>query len=205
MKTNYVLVDLENVRPEMVAELEQEVFRLMVFMGANQTKVPYEVAAAMQRMGERAEYVKIAGEGKNNLDFHITCYAGRLTALDPTCYVHIIAKDKGYDRLVEHLVAKDFHVARWESVADIPILKTTSAAPLDEKQSTILAYLVKRGDQRPASIKTLAGSVSALFQPKLDDTEVAALLKQLQDLGLYTVIGAKVVYSLPQERREVGG
>jgi hypothetical protein len=99
--------------------------------------------------------------------------------------------------LIEHLAAKSFHVARWESVNDIPILKTTNTAPLDDKQSTILAYLVKRGEQRPASLKTLSGSVSALFQPKLEEAEVADLLKQLQALGLFTLNGNKVVYSLP--------
>jgi hypothetical protein len=83
--------------------------------------------------------------------------------------VHIIAKDKGYDRLVEHLVREGFHVARWEVFTDIPILKTTSTAPLDDKQSTIFAYLLKRGEQRPASIKTLTRSVSALFQPRLGE------------------------------------
>ena len=197
MKKNYVLVDFENARPESAAELDREIFRPMLFVGANQTKIGYELAAAMHRMGDRAEYVKIAGEGRNNLDFHIACYAGRLTALDPECYLHIIAKDKGYDQLVEHLVAKGFHVARWESIADIPVLKTTSTAPLDDKQSTILAYLVKRGEQRPASIKTLRGSVSALFQPKLGEPEVAELLDQLKTLGLFTLDGNKVVYSLP--------
>ena len=108
MKKNYVLVDFESVQPGTVSELDEEAFRLIVFVGANQTKVSYELVAAMQRMGQRAEYVKIAGEGKNNLDFHIAFYAGRLTALDPECYVHIIAKDKGYDRLVEHLVGQGF-------------------------------------------------------------------------------------------------
>ena len=197
MKKNYVLVDFESVQPESVAELDRDVFRLMLFVGANQTKVNYELVAAMQRMGERAEYVKISGEGKNNLDFHIACHAGRLTALDPEGYVHIIAKDKGYDKLVEHLVAKGFHVARWESITDIPILKTTSTAPLDDKQSTILAYLLKRGVQRPATLKTLSGSVSALFQPRLEQAEVSALLHQLEALGLFSLNGTRVVYSLP--------
>jgi len=197
MKTNHVLVDYQNVQPETVSELDSEVFRLMVFVGANQNKFSYELVTAMQRMGERAQYVKIAGDGKNNLDFHIACYAGRLTALDPECYVHIVAKDKGYDRLIDHLVREGFHVARWESIPDIPILKTKSTAPLDDKQSAILEYLMKRGNQRPASIKTLSGSVSALFRPKLDEAEVAALLEQLRDLGLYTLVGNRVVYSFP--------
>ena len=197
MKKNYVLVDFESVQPETVAELEKEMFALKIFVGANQTKLNYDLAAAVQRMGERAEYVKIAGEGKNNLDFHIACYVGRLTALEPECYVHIIAKDKGYDRMVEHLVSEGLHVARWESVTDIPVLKTTATAPVDDKQSAILAYLIKRGEQRPASMKTLRGSVSALFQPKLEEAEVVALLEQLRSLGLFMLDGNRVVYSLP--------
>ena len=197
MKMNYVLVDFENVQPETVAELDREVFKLMVFVGASQVKLNYELVAAIHRLGERAEYVKIAGEGKNNLDFHIACYVGRLTALEPECYVHIIAKDKGYDRMVEHLVGKGSHVARWTTVADIPILKTINTAPHDDKQSAILAYLIKRGDQRPASLKTLSGTVSALFQPRLEEAEVATLLNQLQALGIFSFDGNRVVYSLP--------
>ena len=72
-----------------------------------------------------------------------------------------------------------------------------STAPLDDKQSAILAYLLKRGQQRPASIKTLSGSVRALFQPKLEEAEAAALLEQLKALGLFTLEGTKVIYSLP--------
>ena len=197
MKINHVLVDLENVRPEGVSELDRDVFRLIVFIGANQAKLGVELVSAIQKLGERAQYVGIAGEGKNNLDFHIACYAGRLTALDPECCVHIIAKDKGYDRLIEHLVGLGLPVARWESITDIPILKTTSMASVDDMQSAILSYLVKRGKQRPASLKTLSGSVSALFQPKLEEPEVAKLLKQLQGLGLFRVVGSRVEYSLP--------
>jgi hypothetical protein len=51
MKKNYVLVDFENVRPETIAELDKELFKLMVFVGASQSKVTYEFVAAMQRLG----------------------------------------------------------------------------------------------------------------------------------------------------------
>ena len=56
--------------------------------------------------------------------------------------------------------------------------------------------LVRRYEQRPASVKTLSGTVSALFQPKLEEAEIATLLKQLQDLGVFSVNGTKVIYSL---------
>ena len=71
VKTNYVLIDYENVQPEAMAVLAQEHFKVIVFVGANQAKVTFEVASALQQMGDRAEYVKITGNGSNALDFHI--------------------------------------------------------------------------------------------------------------------------------------
>ena len=48
-----------------MAALEREHFSVLVFVGANQPKVTYEVASVLQRMGDRAAYVKIAGNGGN--------------------------------------------------------------------------------------------------------------------------------------------
>jgi len=41
MRINYVLIDFENVQPESLAVLQQDHFKVMVFVGANQTKVPF--------------------------------------------------------------------------------------------------------------------------------------------------------------------
>ena len=71
MRTNYVLVDYENVQPEAIAVLNREHFKVIVFVGANQAKVTFEIASVLQLMGERAEYIKISGNGPNALDFHI--------------------------------------------------------------------------------------------------------------------------------------
>ena len=43
----------------------------------------------------------------------------------------------------------------------------------------IVEYLVRRGAQRPASMKTLLGSIAALFQPKLDDVQVEGVAELL--------------------------
>lgn len=79
VKTNYVLIDYENVQPEAMAVLAQEHFKVLVFVGANQAKVTFEVASVLQQMGDRAEYVKITGNGSNALDFHIAFYIGVLS------------------------------------------------------------------------------------------------------------------------------
>ena len=67
MATNYVLIDFENVQPSNLDVLQHHPFQVLVFVGATQTKVPFDLAAAMQALGNSAQYVKIAGSGKNAL------------------------------------------------------------------------------------------------------------------------------------------
>lgn len=195
MKTNYVLIDYENVQPEIVAALGEEHFKVLIFIGANQPRVDVDVAAALQTLGSRVEYIRVTGAGRNALDFHVAYYLGRLAMSKPEAYFHIIALDKGYDPLLDHLKSKGVHATRSAHVEDIPIVRTASSAPVDDKLSIILAYLVKRGPQRPATVKTLTGSVCALFQPKLPETEATSLLAELQRNGIFVVNGSKVTYS----------
>src|SRR5450756_2082834 len=86
LRTNVVLIDFESVQPASLSALEQDHYRVVVFVGATQAKLPFEVVSAIQRMGERAEYVKITGSGSNALDFHIAFYIGRIAAQDPTAF-----------------------------------------------------------------------------------------------------------------------
>ena len=57
----YVLVDFENVQPKNLELLKEHPFRVLVFIGANQTKFPRHFVVAMQALGEQADYVEIAG------------------------------------------------------------------------------------------------------------------------------------------------
>lgn len=50
MKINYVLVDHENVGLASVELLKNEVFRLVVFVGALQPQIAFETAAAIQQL-----------------------------------------------------------------------------------------------------------------------------------------------------------
>ena len=112
MRTNVVLIDFENVRPDSLTALVGAHFKLMVFVGANQVKLTVEFAMAVHQMGDKAEYVKISGNGPNALDFHIAFYIGQLAARDPTADFHIISKDTGYDPLIEHLLSRHVRVRR---------------------------------------------------------------------------------------------
>ena len=199
MRTNYVLVDYESVQPSSIAVLEQECFKVMIFVGEKQAKVGFELAAALQRLGPKAEYVKMAGSGTNALDFHIAFYIGRLSVTEPDAYFHIISKDTGFDPLVAHLKSKKILSARWEDVADIPLVKTAAAKTASDKLEAVLANLRQRGASKPRTVKTLSSTIHALFQKSLSESELASLVKGLEASGVISLSGTKVSYALPDE------
>ncbi len=197
LKTNYVLIDYENVQPEAMAVLNQDHFKILVFVGASQAKVTFEVASALQRMGTRAEYIKITGNGSNALDFHIAFYIGVLAGIEPSAYFHIVSKDTGFDPLIQHLKTKKILASRSKDVTEIPIVKAACSKSPAERLEVIIADLQRRGASKPRTLKTLTSTINSIFQKALSEHDVEALLAALQKQGVLTVTENKVAYSLP--------
>jgi hypothetical protein len=197
VRTNYVLIDYESVQPASIAVLEQECFKVMIFVGEKQAKVSFEVAASLQRLGAKAAYVKMAGSGPNALDFHIAFYIGQLSAAEPDAYFHIISKDTGFDPLVAHLKTKKIFAARSKGVSEIPMVKTSNAKPPTERVAAVLANLRQRGTSKPRTVKTLSSTINALFQRSLTEAELTSLLESLKQQGVISISGARVSYALP--------
>lgn len=201
MRTNYVLIDYENVQPKSLGALKGEVpFKVFVFVGANQAKVSFNVAQTVQQLGEQARYIKIAGNGPNALDFHIAYYIGHLAAKDAEASFHIISKDAGFDPLIEHLKSQKIFACRSPEIGEIPILKASSspkaAAKPGDKMEMVLVNLRQRGAAKPRSVKTLSNTIKSLFPKQLNDVELAALLQALKAAGHIQTNGTKVDYSL---------
>jgi hypothetical protein len=197
VRTNYVLIDYENVKPESLAGLDAEHFRVLMFVGAGQNKLAFDVAAAMQGLGARAQYVRIAGNGPNALDFHIAYYIGHYSHGDPSAFFHFISKDKGFDPLIQHLEARKVFAARCGAIEEIPLLKTAGSKSLAQRAEAVVADLRKRGASTPRTIRSLSSTIHALFRKQLSDNELAELLAALQEQGVVTVDGAKITYTLP--------
>ena len=197
MRTNYVLIDYESVQPTSMAVVDHEHFRTFVFIGANQAKVSTELAATLQRMGARAEYVRISGSGRNALDFHIAYYLGQLAAADPTGFFHVISKDTGFDPLIQHLKSRKVLAGRVRSIEEIPLVKTHGAMTRDAKLECIVARLQQMKTARPRTVKTLGSTISALFQKNLPEKEIESLIKALEKQALIVIEDKKVSYSLP--------
>lgn len=199
MKSNFVLIDYENVQPEAMSALVEEHFNVIVFVGANQAKVSFEVASALQQLGDRAQYIKISGNGSNALDFHIAFYIGELASRHPNAFFHIVSKDTGFDPLIQHLKTRKILAGRSKSVVDIPIVKAASSKSPSERIEIVVADLKRRGAAKPRTVKTLSSTIQAIFQKQLSDDEVTGLVSGLNKKGVVKISGTKVAYSLPDD------
>ena len=197
MATNYVLIDFENVHPKNLELLTKHPFKVFVFVGANQSKVPFDLADSMQLLGNDAKYIKIAGNGQNALDFHIAYYVGELAGKDPGAQFHIISKDKGFDPLIKHLTSRKIQIKRVKDIAEIPLLRVPITTSNDEKIAAIVKNLGGRGQSRPRKIRTLENTINNLFTKKLDKDELSTLTKELQKRKLIVVNKGNVSYKLP--------
>lgn len=197
MRTNFVFVDFENVQPSDFGLLKDGPFKVKVFLGPNQSKIPVSLAAALQSLGNNAEYVVLESAGSNALDFHIAYYIGLLSAEDPSAYFHIISKDSGFDPLIRHLKGKKIFAQRSTAIAEIPYFKPSLPAAPEAQIEIVVADLIRRKASKPRTQKTLLSTLHALFKKELSEQQLMQLFSSLCHRGVVKIEGTKVSYSLP--------
>ena len=197
MPNNYVLIDYENVQPKNLELLASDEFKVLVFVGQSQAKIPFDLADSMQLLGKNARYVQITGNGQNALDFHIAYYIGELAASEPDAVFHIISKDKGFDPLINHLKERKIRVHREKDIGEIPLLQLADTSSIDEKISAVVKNLGGRGQSRPRKVTTLSNTINSLFNPKLSAKELSALVKEMEKRKLIVINKNNVSYKLP--------
>jgi hypothetical protein len=197
MRTNHVLIDYENVQPKNLSLLEQEHFRVKVFSGSNQTKIPVNLASAMQALGNRAEYIRISGNGPDALDFHIAYYIGRIASGEPNAFFHIISKDTGFDPLIAHLKDQGIFSKRSTTLDAIPVLRNLTTATRDEQVEAVIEKLRGMPKNRPQKDKTLRAMISAWFGKKLDQAALDRIINELAKRKAIIIEGGRLKYDLP--------
>jgi hypothetical protein len=197
VRTNVVLIDFESVQPASLDALVAEHYRVFVFVGATQAKLPFDIVSAIQRMGERAEYVKIAGSGPNALDFHIAFYIGQIAANDPTAFFHVISKDTGFDPLIKHLKARHIFAARSASIEEMPHVKISAGQAASERARVFAQSLRQPKATKPRTGKSLARHIQTYFaKQRPSEAEVSGVIDDLQSSGVIAISDGKVSYSL---------
>lgn len=202
-KTNgFVLVDFENVQPRNLDLLVKRPFVVRVFVGANQTKVPVNLAAAMQKLGNRAEYVFISGSGRNALDFHIAFYLGELAALHPKTEFFVVSRDRGFDPVIRHLnEERGIRSRRVADIAEIPSLRISAGTSQDEQIRLIVKNLRSRGRSVPRKVSTLKNTIRSLIAEKLSDEQLDEVVAALKKQRLIEVTNNSVRYHLTRSGR----
>lgn len=213
MRTNYVFVDYENVQVATLALLKAEHFKVRIFLGANNTKLPVSLFLSMQELGQRVELVTLEASGKNALDFHIAYYLGALATTDPTAYFHIISKDSGFDPLIQHLKSKKISCARSASIQDMPYFHQpittapppTATADIKSKPSDSagshtelveksITLVINGKASKPKTRKTLSSTLHSKLGKELPTQTIESVLASLIKLGHVKVNGTKVSY-----------
>ncbi len=198
MKTNYVFIDLENVQPEHLGVLAGHDFKVVVFVGQNQSKISFDLASALQNLGKNAEYIKIKGNGPNALDFHIAFYIGQFSTENSDSHFHIISNDGGFDPLITHLESKKIQAHRHKDISGIPLpkpakkerphgSKPASSAIQEDRVQKIVEFLIAQGSAKPRKLKTLSNSINALFSKSLGENELNILIDELVKRGIVIV------------------
>jgi len=189
MKT-ILFIDFENVRDIALGALPAD-WHVLIFVGKSQHSIPFEITRDAQRFGERLEWIKIEGDGRNNLDFHLAFHLGRVSEICPAVEFLVLSKDKGFDPLIGHVVARGIKCERIERVDRGPRM-AESGDPNFDKAFKLLSGVVKNG--RPRKRKTLLAQVASFFQKKESAKEVERIVDLLVAKNLVAEAGNTLTY-----------
>ena len=218
MATNYVLVDFENVQPDL-SMLAHTTFKVKVFFGAKQQegRVPFKLLDAMLALGGNVEPIKVMRTGKNAVDMHIAYYIGRLVEKEAAAEIHIISGDSDFDTLVDYLKSKGVKCKRAKTITEIAkqvaaakahahatatARTARAAAPARKPHNDKLARIIKQLHSlsgKPSTRKKLAQTIANYFRhhggPQ-EDSAVEQIIDELIRMKYVSQDGTKVSYHL---------
>lgn len=196
MRTQIILVDFENVQPDLLPALQIDDVQVHVFVGPHQTRLATNIVIAMQELGSRAKYVRVSKQGPDALDMHLAFYLGELSQQFPDAFFHVVAKDRDYDSLLDHLKARGIYSAKAPNLAAIPLFKRALAVKPSDQVTAAADWLKERVGNRPSTVKTLKNSLRKVaFADRLDDSQIDEVFSGLVLQGFLEENKLKVIYT----------
>jgi len=204
--THFVFVDFENVPKVDLGLIAVKPVHVTLLIGKKQTRLDTALSLQMHRIPDQVRPIEVGVSGRNALDMSLAYYLGEAVKTNPGASFHIVSKDKDFEPLIAHLLAKGVHVARHESFAGLPFLApkkasgpkpsiaptkpalagkptTTPKTPLPLKAKTAddkLAKFIQHLRNSPPSNRTkLEHMISAFFKPTLPAGGVPGVVTEL--------------------------
>ena len=193
MMKKFLLVDFENVRCVDLSRLE-ECFQVAIFVGASQRTIPIELVAEAQKLGERMQWIRADGNGKNALDFFIAFELGRIMERESPLECIVLSGDKGFDPLLRHLNANGLKCRRVGSMKELDPKPAKRDDPNYQRVVEILGKLNKKS--RPRKRKTLLLHIKSLFQNKIEQKEVNRIVDTLFATKMISETNNSLTYEL---------
>ncbi len=190
-----ILIDFENIQKFDFDNIDTTNTSIAIFVGKSQNKIPFSLVEKAQSFGERLVWVKIAGDGKNNLDFHLAFELGRLSErMDKDVEIVILSKDSGYDSLIRYVNELGITTRRIANPAELSDNK--KQLPSSNFTNYIVNNLNKiDGQKRPRTLRTLKKHIESLLRDKAGTGEIDAILEEMFIKGLLSEINNRLKYT----------
>jgi hypothetical protein len=172
-KTNIILIDYENVQPnlDVLQSISIENIKIYIFIGQNQKKLLIE----FWEHKEKIELIKIEGTGTNASDFHIAYFIGKLSKENKNYCFHIISKDNGFDVLLKYLKKDKITCCKEAEIKDTRIFT------LQQKANSYKEKLIT-SPNKPKKEKALISAIETHFKKDAiteeDAKDIIDLLKE---------------------------
>jgi PIN domain len=193
MSDKFLLIDYENIQKVDLSGVADDIL-IRIFVGQSQKSIPIELVKQAQCFGHRLEWIRIEGEGKNALDFHIAFYLGKLQKEHTAASFIILSKDKGFDPLIKHINNLKRNCRRINSLLEL--CKVTDNFSKDQNLMRSIELLSKiEKTKRPRKRVTLSQHIASFFQKKLNDSEIDKIIDYLFIEKLISETSGKLSYN----------
>jgi hypothetical protein len=173
-----LLIDYENVQSINLSEMKGMDFKVSIFTGSSQSKIPIELVTSAQVLGNRVEWIRIDGNGSNALDFHIAYYLGALIAKEPRNEYFILSRDKGFDPLLKYITKEKLSCKRIMSISELAPAKKPKN--IERDYHAVLTNLKKiEKNRRPKNKSTLRQHIQSMLGKFGTEEKINQILIQL--------------------------
>jgi len=178
---NHVFMDFENVHQVDLTLIGAKSVSFTLMVGPQQGRLDATLVEKLMEHSASVRLVKLKTKANNALDFALAYYLGRAAVADPTAYFHIIAKDGGYDPLIEHLRDRHINVRRHATCADLTF--TWPGKKLAVSESVEEKAVPKKVAAKKVPTKTATKKVAKKAAGKLDsaETRMERVLKDFKE------------------------
>ena len=179
IRTNYIFVDYENVQEVDLDLIAGKAVNVFLVVGQRRKTLPSLLARQIHRYHDQVEWIESEGASPNALDLVLAYHVGLQAKVDPNGYYHILARDKDYDPLIEHMRGSGIRASRNEEFARIPALVVKGRLSLAERVEWVVERFQKSKATLPKRRRSLLTTINALFQKELTDVEVEEIVTAL--------------------------